>query len=103
MTISIARSEFLERSTLVIPTKARISIVGDVMLRCACPLRFWPCGRKGESSPRNTPKFDREVIFHCGGGWRSSVSFYCAWLMGYENIFRWLEWLENRLRAGSIG
>lgn len=58
---------------------------------------------RGIVSTKYPSQFDREVIFHCGGGWRSSVSFYCAWLMGYENIFRWLEWLENRLRAGSIG
>ncbi len=30
--------------------------------------------------------FDREVIFYCGGGWRSSLAYYYAWLLGYQNI-----------------
>ncbi len=32
------------------------------------------------------PLFDREVIFYCGGGWRSSLAFFYAWLLGYQNI-----------------
>ncbi len=31
-------------------------------------------------------RFGREVIFYCGGGWRSSVAFFYAWLLGFENI-----------------
>jgi thiosulfate/3-mercaptopyruvate sulfurtransferase len=31
-------------------------------------------------------RFPREVIFYCGGGWRSSVSFFVAWLAGIEPI-----------------
>lgn len=30
--------------------------------------------------------FEKEVIFYCGGGWRSSVAFFYAWLAGFENI-----------------
>ncbi len=31
-------------------------------------------------------RFEREVIFYCGGGWRSSVAFFYAWLLGFGNI-----------------
>ncbi len=31
-------------------------------------------------------KFDRDVIFYCGSGWRSSLAFFFAWRMGYRNI-----------------
>lgn len=30
--------------------------------------------------------FDREVIFYCGGGYRSSLTFLYAYLMGYDNV-----------------
>ncbi len=30
--------------------------------------------------------FEREVIFYCGGGWRSSLACYYAWLLGLENV-----------------
>lgn len=31
-------------------------------------------------------QFNREVIFYCGSGWRSSLTFLYAHLLGYENI-----------------
>lgn len=31
-------------------------------------------------------RFEREVVFYCGGGWRSSVAFFHAWLLGFENV-----------------
>ena len=34
----------------------------------------------------NSHQFEREVIFYCGGGWRSSLAFFYAWLEGFENI-----------------
>ncbi|MBM3823897.1 MAG: sulfurtransferase [Verrucomicrobia bacterium] len=34
----------------------------------------------------NGKEFDREVVFYCGGGWRSSVAFFYAWLLGFENV-----------------
>lgn len=30
--------------------------------------------------------FEREVIFYCGSGWRSSLTFLYAYLLGYQNI-----------------
>jgi 3-mercaptopyruvate sulfurtransferase SseA len=30
--------------------------------------------------------FDKEVIFHCGSGYRSALAFLYAYLMGYDNI-----------------
>jgi 3-mercaptopyruvate sulfurtransferase SseA len=29
---------------------------------------------------------EKELILYCGGGWRSSVAFFYAWLMGWENV-----------------
>lgn len=31
-------------------------------------------------------QFEREVIFYCGSGWRSSLAFFYAYLQGYKNI-----------------
>jgi 3-mercaptopyruvate sulfurtransferase SseA len=39
---------------------------------------------------------DKPVVFFCGTGWRASLAFFYAWLMGYEQISvfdgGWLEW-----------
>lgn len=39
---------------------------------------------------------DQEVAFYCGTGWRASLAFYYAWLMGWERISvydgGWFEW-----------
>ncbi|TWI70221.1 thiosulfate/3-mercaptopyruvate sulfurtransferase [Pseudoduganella lurida] len=38
----------------------------------------------------------RRIAFYCGTGWRASLAFFYAWLMGFENICvydgGWLEW-----------
>ncbi|MDP3798841.1 MAG: rhodanese-like domain-containing protein [Polaromonas sp.] len=38
----------------------------------------------------------RQTAFYCGTGWRASVAFYYAWLMGWERISvydgGWFEW-----------
>ena len=31
-------------------------------------------------------QFEREVIFYCGSGWRSSLAFFYAYVLGYKNI-----------------
>ena len=31
-------------------------------------------------------QFEREVIFYCGSGWRSSLAFFYAYMLGYQNI-----------------
>lgn len=31
-------------------------------------------------------QFEREVIFYCGSGWRSSLTFLYAYLLGHKNI-----------------
>ena len=53
-------------------------------------------------------RFEREVVFYCGGGWRSSVAFFYAWLLGLENIRNysdgWSGWsTEYRPDADSKG
>lgn len=44
-------------------------------------------------------QFEQEVVFYCGGGWRSSVSYFYAWLMGFDNIRNysdgWSGWSTN--------
>jgi hypothetical protein len=39
---------------------------------------------------------DRKTAFYCGTGWRASMAFFYAWLMGWENISvydgGWYEW-----------
>jgi thiosulfate/3-mercaptopyruvate sulfurtransferase len=40
----------------------------------------------GIRSTVNATLFDKEVIFHCGGGYRSSLAFFFAYMMGYDNI-----------------
>ncbi|HAV65426.1 MAG TPA: hypothetical protein DCY13_24000, partial [Verrucomicrobiales bacterium] len=41
---------------------------------------------QGVVTDQSPPSFDRELIFYCGGGWRSSLAFYYAWLLGYQQI-----------------
>lgn len=40
-----------------------------------------------------------QTAFYCGTGWRASVAFYYAWLMGWENISLydggWFEWSQS--------
>jgi len=42
---------------------------------------------------------DQQVAFYCGTGWRASLAFYYAWLMGWERISvydgGWFEWSSN--------
>ncbi len=39
---------------------------------------------------------DQQVAFYCGTGWRASLAFFYAWLMGWEHICvydgGWYEW-----------
>ncbi|MFN0125880.1 MAG: sulfurtransferase [Verrucomicrobiales bacterium] len=41
-------------------------------------------------------RFGRDVVFYCGGGWRSSLSFFYAWLLGFDGIGHyadgWVAW-----------
>ncbi|WP_183360933.1 sulfurtransferase [Geomonas limicola] len=40
----------------------------------------------GIASTVDPTKLDKEAIFYCGGGYRSSLAFFYAYLMGYSNI-----------------
>ncbi|KAL0220552.1 hypothetical protein RCL1_000406 [Eukaryota sp. TZLM3-RCL] len=39
---------------------------------------------------------EKHVVFYCGTGWRASVAFVCALLMGFQKIYLydggWLDW-----------
>lgn len=53
-------------------------------------------------------RFEREVVFYCGGGWRSSVAFFYAWLLGFENVRNysdgWSGWsTEYRVDPAATG
>ncbi len=42
---------------------------------------------------------ERPVCFYCGTGWRASLAFFYAWLMGWEQISvydgGWFEWSQS--------
>jgi thiosulfate/3-mercaptopyruvate sulfurtransferase len=42
---------------------------------------------------------DRRTVFFCGTGWRASLAFFYAWLMGWEHIAvydgGWCEWSRD--------
>jgi thiosulfate/3-mercaptopyruvate sulfurtransferase len=41
----------------------------------------------------------RQTVFYCGTGWRASLAFFYAWLMGWERIGvydgGWCEWSRD--------
>lgn len=46
---------------------------------------------------------DRRIAFYCGTGWRASMAFFYAWLMGWPEIAvydgGWLEWSGDPVEA----
>ncbi len=42
---------------------------------------------------------EQQLAFYCGTGWRASLAFYYAWLMGWERISvfdgGWFEWSDS--------
>jgi thiosulfate/3-mercaptopyruvate sulfurtransferase len=42
---------------------------------------------------------DMRIAFYCGTGWRASLAFFYAWLMGWERISvydgGWYEWSSD--------
>lgn len=60
------------------------------MLGAARIARQWRAGGIGPG---------QEVAFYCGTGWRASLAFYYAWLMGWERISvfdgGWFEWSSD--------
>jgi 3-mercaptopyruvate sulfurtransferase SseA len=46
--------------------------------------RIW--NNRGITSTSVSNMFDKEVIFYCGGGYRSALAFLYAYMMGYNNI-----------------
>lgn len=58
---------------------------GDGTLRSYEEVKALWSGRGIESTVDPT-KLDKEAIFYCGGGYRSSLAFFYAYLMGYTNI-----------------
>ncbi len=49
----------------------------------------------------------RRIAFYCGTGWRASMAFFYAWLMGWEEIAvydgGWLEWSGAGYQAAAGG
>lgn len=50
---------------------------------------------------------DKNVAFYCGTGWRASEAFFCAYLMGRQNIAifdgGWLEWSQDDTNPILLG
>lgn len=53
---------------------------------------------------------DQRLVFYCGTGWRASVAFFYAYLMGYQQIgvydggwFEWSEDPDNPIESGIPG
>jgi len=50
---------------------------------------------------------NKRVAFYCGTGWRASEAFFCAYLMGWENIAiydgGWLEWSQDESNPIETG
>jgi len=47
-----------------------------------------------ESTVQSTA-FDKRVIFYCGSGYRSSLAFLYAYLMGYQNVHNYSDGWEG--------
>jgi len=63
--------------------------------------------QQGLASAGDGKGFDREVVFYCGGGWRSSVAFFYAWLLGFENVRNysdgWSGWSTDYVTGPAAG
>jgi thiosulfate/3-mercaptopyruvate sulfurtransferase len=50
---------------------------------------------------------DKRVAFYCGTGWRASETFFCAHLMGWEQVAvydgGWLEWSQDESNPIEVG
>ncbi|MBI1765162.1 MAG: sulfurtransferase [Acidobacteria bacterium] len=65
--------------------KARLYQDHDGTLRSVSEIAVrW--AQAGLKAGHDGPGFAREVIFYCGSGWRSSLTFLYAYLLGYGNI-----------------
>ena len=66
-------------------------------------------GQAGLRTATRQRAFEREVVFSCGSGWRSSLAFFYAWLLGYGNMRNysdgWSGWstayVKDSAAAGS--
>ena len=51
--------------------------------------------------------FQRDLVLYCGGGWRSSLAFFYAWLLGIENVRHypdgWAGWSTRYVQDPSAG
>lgn len=47
------------------------------------------------------------TVFYCGTGWRASLAFFYAWLMGWDNIAvydgGWLDWSSDPANPRLVG
>ncbi|WP_027360315.1 sulfurtransferase [Desulforegula conservatrix] len=59
----------------------------------------------GITAAEGSNLFDKEVIFYCGGGYRSALTFLYGYYMGYENIRNysegWSGWSTDYLESDS--
>jgi len=51
---------------------------------------------------------DKRIAFYCGTGWRASEAFFCAWVMGWNDVavydggwYEWSDFEENPVATGE--
>ncbi len=70
-----------------------------------CSLRSYPIIKKEWEKLGVTP--DKKIAFYCGGGWRSSLVWYYAYLLGYPTITNydggWYDWTWDPNRPVEVG
>ncbi|GGY57292.1 hypothetical protein GCM10007387_44810 [Pseudoduganella albidiflava] len=63
-----------------------------------------PAGEIAAMWAQNGITPDKRIAFYCGTGWRASMAFFYAWLMGWDDIAvydgGWLEW-SNEAAGGK--
>ena len=73
-----------------INSMSHYQLADGCMLPAVQITRMWRAGGIEPSGP---------VVFYCGTGWRASLAFFYAWLMGWERIAvydgGWCEWSAN--------
>ena len=85
-------------SPLYVTRDGRLRPPGEV-------LALWQ--RQGLVRGDDPRRFQRDVVFYCGGGWRSSLAFFHAWRLGMENIRNysdgWAGWSTQYVADPAAG
>ena len=87
-----------DSSPLYVTRDGRLRSSGEV-------LALWQ--KQGLVVRDDTRGFRRDVVFYCGGGWRSSVAFFHAWRLGLDNVRNysdgWAGWSTRYVADPTAG